>query len=149
MHYFTILEKYWNKQLPVKISNLNITFNNKPIFFSITPLNFIFSIKEFEDTIIVNVNSDIEANEINFVFAFSLYYILNNKYFNGYIQNTIDKNNKIDMEALNFALNIVLPTHHFKEISKKYISINKICESFGVSQRIIKQKERQLKNSSL
>jgi len=149
MHYFTILEKYWNKQLPVKVSNLNITFNNKPIFFSITPLNFIFSIKEFEDTIIVNVNSDIETNEINFVFAFSLYYILNNKYSNGYIQNTIDKNNKIDMEALNFALNIVLPTHKFKEISKKYISINKIAESFAVSQRIIKQKERQLKNSSL
>lgn len=149
MHYFTILEKYWNKQLPVKISNLNLSFNNKPIFFSITPLNFIFSIKEFDDTIIVNVNSDIDLNEVNFVFAFSLYYILNNKYFNGYIQNTIDKNNKIDIEALNFALNLVLPTQNFKEISHKYISIQKIAESFGVSQRIIKQKERQLKYSSL
>ncbi len=149
MHYFTILEKYWNKQLPVKITNLHINFNNKPIFFSITPLNFIFSIKEFEDTIIVNVNSDIESNEVNFVCAFALYYILNNKFFNGYIQNIIDKNNKIDMEALNFALNLVLPTNNFKEISYKYISIHKIAESFGVSQRIIKQKERQLKNSSL
>lgn len=148
MHYFTILEKYWNKQLPVKISNLNLSFNNKPIFFSITPLNFIFSIKEFDDTIIVNVNSDIDLNEVNFVFAFSLYYILNNKYFNGYIQNTIDKNNKIDIEALNFALNIILPTTKFKEISHKYISINKIAETFGVSNRIIKQKERQLKNIS-
>lgn len=149
MNSFSFLNKYWNNTFPVKPTSFNILIGHKKLIVSISPIEYIFQIRENNDSILITLNSDIESNEINFIYSFCLYFIFNTNNYHNYYQTKIDKNNENDMEALNFALDVMLPTVYFKEISKRYISISKVAEKFGVSERIIKQKERQIKNSSL